>query len=85
MPGIFKATYFFDASAIVKMVVREPGSQKVMQLLERNIGDPQPRILNRKAARAFHDRAEFAEVYFRFDPATPHLADGGQGLAVDLG
>ena len=31
---MFKATYFFDASTIVKMVVREPGSDKVMRLLD---------------------------------------------------
>jgi len=34
MPSLFKATYFFDASAIVKMVVAEPGSRKVMRLLD---------------------------------------------------
>jgi predicted nucleic acid-binding protein len=33
MSNDFKATYFFDASAIVKMLVTEPGSKKVLALL----------------------------------------------------
>jgi predicted nucleic acid-binding protein len=31
---MFKATYFFDASTIVKLVVPEPGSEKVKRLLD---------------------------------------------------
>ena len=34
MTAIFNRNHFFDASAIVKMVVTEPGSRKVMGLLD---------------------------------------------------